>query len=461
MRSLYFRVFLITLYTLAISSFLGFYVANVYYHWSLKPYQDTKLFTIANQVKSHVEQHPESMGDMLLTVAAMGYQLYLYDEQGNDLFFGRGFEKEDLTDDTKKSVLHGKEYHGIADYPNRPFSTGYFDNSLSNSVGVQVSAEADRYALFLRLNSYMHFDELKIFFMLMFGLAVLFSIPYFLLGTRYMVQPIVLLTEATKKIAQGYYKLRLPTKRKDEIGQLASYFEKMSLELQRADQRTKEFVANVSHEIHSPLASIQGYADSLLAENIDAKLVRQHAFIIGQETRHLATLSRQLLLLSKLDHTDNVLQGKSFPLQPQLRQALQLLEWQLTQKELAVRLCIPANLCIYGDEVLLMQVWSNLLSNAVKHISAGRSIHITAYYEDKDCVIKIADTGDGIPKEQLQFIFDRFYRGDKSRERNSGSTGLGLAIVQSIIHLHSGTVDVQSSTETGTLFTVRLPIIRF
>lgn len=458
MRSLYFRVFLITLYTILISSFLGFYVANVYYHWSLKPYQDEKLFGTLLHVKGHIESHPEAMGDTLRASAELGYQLYAYDEAGNDLYYGRDFAKKDLTGEVKAQVLEGGQYHGIAEFPNKAFSSGYFDNTLSNTVGVQVTAGADKYALFLRHDSNVHFDELRTFFFFMFVLTVLFSVPYFMLSTRYLVQPIVQLKEATKRIAQGQYKLRLPTRRKDEIGELASHFQTMSMELERADQRTKEFVANVSHEIHSPLASIQGYADSLLGKESDPARVREYAAIIGQETRHLATLSRQLLLLSTLDHADQTTEKKSFPLQPQLRQTLQLLEWQLAEKEIAVRLMVPSGMQVHGDEVLLMQVWSNLLSNAVKYIPAGRAIQIQGHIEDGCSVIRISDTGDGIPEEHLPFIYDRFYRADKARERKSGSTGLGLSIVQRIVHQHGGTIGVESRSGAGTTFNVSLPL---
>ncbi|WP_337103209.1 sensor histidine kinase [Paenibacillus sp. YIM B09110] len=458
MRSLYFRVFLITLYTILISSFLGFFIANVYYHWSLKPYQDEKLFGTVSQLKALIEQHPEAMGDALSMSAALGYQLYVYDEAGNDLFYGRHFSRKDLPGDVKMRVLDGAEFHGIANFPNKAFASGYFDNRLSNTVGVHVSAGAERYALFLRHDSNVQFDELRTFFLFMFVLTVVFSVPYFMVSTRYLVQPIVQLKEATKRLAQGQYKLRLPTKRKDEIGQLANHFQIMSLELERADLRTKEFVANVSHEIHSPLASIQGYADSLLSEEMEPASVRGHAAIIGQETRHLATLSRQLLLLSTLDHSEQTTEKGRFPLKPQLRQTLQLLEWQLAEKEIAVRLLVSSGLHVYGDEVLLMQVWSNLLSNAVKYIPAGRSIQVQAFVEEGGCVIRIADTGDGIPEEQLPYVYDRFYRGDKARERKSGSTGLGLSIVQRIVILHGGTIAVESRAGEGTTFTVRLPV---
>lgn len=213
----------------------------------------------------------------------------------------------------------------------------------------------------------------------------------------------------------------------------------------------------MSHEIHSPLASIQGYADSLLDDGLDQEQIRHYATIIGQETRHLAALSRQLLLLSSINHSGYSLERKSFNLQPMLRQTLQLLEWQLVEKELAVRMLIPNHLIMRGDEVLLMQVWSNLLSNAVKHIPRGRSIHIQAVREHDCCIVTVSDTGEGIPQEMMPFIYDRFYRGDSARDRRTGSTGLGLSIVQKIVHLHGGSIEGTSEAGAGTTFVVRIP----
>jgi Signal transduction histidine kinase len=457
MRSLYFRVLIVIVYSIAISCFLGYYVATAYYHWSQKPQSDTKLMSAAEQLRDYIRQYPEGMGDYLQSSARLGYQIYIYDESGNGIYFGRPFSKADLEEAVKKRVLSGGSYHGVAEYPNKAFETGYFDNALSNTVGVSVLANAERYALFLRHDSRVHFDELRMFFLIMFILTVLFSFPYFLISARYLVQPIVRLTEATKKVAQGQYNIQIPVKRKDEIGQLARHFRAMSTELERSDRSKKEFVANVSHEIQSPLASIQGYADSLIREDIDSEQTRHYASIIGQETRHLAALSRQLLLLSTLDHSGYSPGKQSFLLQPQLRQAIQLLEWQLTEKEIAVRVAVPMKLRIYGDEVLLMQVWTNLLSNAVKHIPGGRSIHVSAVQADGACVVTVHDTGDGIPVEQLPYIYDRFYRGDSARDRRSGSTGLGLSIVQKIVLLHGGTIEVDSRLGEGTAFKVRIP----
>jgi signal transduction histidine kinase len=457
MRSLYVRVFITTIYTMLISTLLGFYVANVYYHWSLKPYNNDKLIGIAQNIRTFAEQYPGTLGDYLQNTAALGYQLYVHDVAGNDIFYGNEFRVLDLPVEIVDQVLAGMEYHGVADFPDKAFITGFFSNQLSNSVGIPVTSGNERFALFLRPDIQLQFGELRIYFALILLFTVLFSIPYFLLSTRFLVQPITRLTEATKRIAQGNYNLQLPTRRKDEIGQLAAHFQKMSKQLERSDKAKQEFVANVSHEIQSPLASIQGFADTLLHSNVDEQERLRYTGIIGQEARRLAALGRQLLLLSSLDHADYSFVKKAVPIQQQLRQALQLLEWQLSEKELSVRMFVPSTLTINGDEVLLMQIWSNLLSNAVKHIPNGRAISIRAFHEERNGVVIISDTGDGIPEEQLPYIYDRFFRGDSARERTAGSTGLGLSIVQRIVHVHGGTIEAQSQIGEGTAFRVSIP----
>jgi signal transduction histidine kinase len=459
MRSLYFRVFVITIYTITLSSLLGFIVSNAYYHWKLKPYNDAKLSGMAGHIREFVQRNPELLHEYLQNAADLGYQLYIYGDDGTGTFYGSPFRKPELPQAVVLAVLAGGQYHGVAQFPSHLLITGYFKNSLENSVGLPLEVGDKRYALFLRPDVSLQFGELRIFFAMILVLSILFSIPYFLLSTRYLVQPITFLTEATKRIAQGDFNLRLATKRRDEIGQLASHFQIMSSQLERSDKARKEFVANVSHEIHSPLASIQGFADTLLQDGLDNGQKRYYAGIIGQEARHLTALSRQLLLLSKLDHDKDAIAKTVFPVKIQLRQSLKLLEWQLTDKGLAVRMQVPAELYVFGDEVLLMQVWSNLLSNAVKHIAEGRSIEIKASEENGFTIVHISDNGDGIPEEQLPFIFDRFYRGDGARQRGAGSTGLGLSIVWEIVKLHGGEIKVKSGAGEGTTFSVRLPIV--
>ncbi|KQO10763.1 sensor histidine kinase [Paenibacillus sp. Leaf72] len=473
MKSLYSRVFLVAMAAIIGSSLLGFLVSNLYYHNKLKPYNDAKLTSIALQMQQFAEAQPELATAYFANAAELGYEILLADGQEEELFFGRAFREKELADDVLSSVLAGGQYHGIAEFPNQPFITGFFDNTLSNTVGVPLQLDGKQYALFIRPDVILQFGELRSFFAMIGLLTVAFSLLCFLLSTRYLVKPVTRLTEATKRIAQGHYALSLNTNRRDEIGQLAAHFTTMSQELERVEQARQEFVANVSHEIQSPLTSIQGFAQALAEKDVPAGERTHYAAIIGEESRRLAALTKELLLLSSLDQAADVLQRKPFILRTQLRQVAQVMEWQLTEKELALKIAVPSSLMLDGDEMLLNQVWMNLLSNAVKYTPAGRAIEIEAKLERGCCVIRVTDTGDGISKEQLPFLFDRFYRADRARERgiggdsgphdrpdysvDSGGSGLGLAITQKIVHLHNGTIEAASEPGLGTTFTVTLP----
>ncbi|WP_068617325.1 sensor histidine kinase [Paenibacillus tuaregi] len=458
MRSLYSRVFLITLATVIFSSLAGFLVSNIYYHMKLKPFNDEKLVKIAVNMKNYVEDHPADAKAYLRSTAALGYEMLLVSRQGQEISYGSPFREKDLAPESLQMVLSGQIYHGVAHFPNTPFVTGFFDNTLRNTIGVPVTLNGERYALFVRPDVVLQFGELRIFFALIGGLAVVFSVAAMLLSTRYLVKPITRLTEATKRIAQGSYDMVLPVRRRDEIGQLAKHFSTMSRELERAEQARQEFVANVSHEIQSPLTSIQGFAEALLNRDLPREEYEHYASIINEESRHLSILSKQLLLLSSLDQASEGLHKKKFNLRSQLRQVVQVMEWQLGEKDIALKFEVPADIEVSGDEVLLSQVWMNLVSNAVKYIPEGRSIHLKADLTGDRCVVRVTDTGDGIAEDQLPYLFDRFYRVDRARERASGSSGLGLSIVKKIVSLHEGTIEVESSS-SGTTFKVSLPLL--
>ncbi|WP_127531639.1 sensor histidine kinase [Paenibacillus kobensis] len=458
MKSLYFRVLLTTIAVILASSMLGFLFSNMYYHAKLKPFNDEKLMNIAVQMKQFAEKETETddAEAYLRNAAALGYQIYITDGQGDDRYYGHEFRARDLADSTVASVISGELYHGVARFPNKPFISGFFENSLSNTVGMPIQLNNRNYALFIRPDVILQFGELRIFFALIGLLAVVISVLIFLLSTRYLVKPIVRLSEATQRVAQGNYNLELPIRRRDEIGQLAEHFTSMSRELERVDQARQQFVSNVSHEIQSPLTSIQGFAKVLSERDLPTEEREHYASVIEQESRHLSLLSKQLLLLSSLEQGNEALNKQTFSLRDHIRQTVQVLQWKIEEKELLLKISVPDSIMLNGDEVLLMQVWMNLLSNAVHHIPSGSSIEIRAEQTNSQCVISIRDTGPGIASEHLPFLFDRFYRADRARERSSGRTGLGLAIVRKIVQIHDGSIEVASSP-SGTVFTVTLP----
>jgi signal transduction histidine kinase len=459
MRSLYVRMCLIFCSVIIVSSVLGFLVTNIYYQIKIKPLNDAKLTTMALQLQQFNESYPETLDEYLGSVALLGYKIYLRNDQGDERFFGKPFRKVDLQDEDLQQVLNGEVYHGVANFPSKLFVTGFFDNELRNSIGVPLQINNQHYALFIRPDAQIQFGELRIFIAILIGVTLLLCLGFVLITSFHIVRPITRLTMATKSIVKGRYDIKLNTWRKDEIGQLATDFMTMSQELERMNVSKQEFVANVSHEIESPLTSIQGFAHTLKDKSLSDEQHDHYLSIIEEESKRLSLLSKQLLTLSTLDYDDDVLQMNAIDLRSQLRQVAQIMEWKLAEKQLALRLNFPSDMTINGDADMLFQVWMNLMSNAIKYSLEGGTVSISASIVNKHCVVTVLDTGDGIPAEELPLIFDRFYKVDRARTTETHSTGLGLAIAQKIIASHKGTIEVSSTLGVGSLFTVTLPYL--
>lgn len=459
MKSLYVRMSMVFCSVIIISSVLGFLVSNLYYQAKIKPQNDAKLTRMAIGLQQFIQDHPDSVEEYLLSTASLGYKMYLANGSGKEHFYGLPFRKNDLKEDDLHKVLAGDIYHGVGNFPSKAFITGFFDNQLSNSIGVPVQIHGETFALFMRPDAQVQFGELRIFFAVLIGVIILFSLWFVLITVFHVVKPITRLTEATLKISKGRYDIKLYTARRDEIGQLASHFMTMSRELERTNRARQEFVANVSHEIESPLTSIQGFAHALKDGSLPESQRLEYLSIIDEQSRRLSMLSKQLLTLSSLDYDEHALQKQSFDLRAQLRQVIQIMEWHLTEKELAVRMHVEG-ITLEGDPNLLYQVWMNLVTNAIKYTPAGGTISIAARLEGHHCIVTVTDNGEGIPADQLPMIFDRFYKADRARTRDTNSSGLGLAIARKIIQVHNGTIEASSTAGEGTVFTVSLPVTK-
>lgn len=191
---------------------------------------------------------------------------------------------------------------------------------------------------------------------------------------------------------------------------------------------------------------------------MDKEDQEQYLSIIENESRRLSALSKQLLLLASLDKEEAALDKTEFDVAEQIKQVLQMMEWSWRQKDLAVEINLtPTN--INADASLLHQVWTNLINNAIKFTDHGGTLSVSSTYNKGYAVIKVRDTGMGITSEDLPYVFDRFYKADKSRSRKSkeSSSGLGLSIVKKIVDLHGGMISVESEPGKGTEFVVQLP----
>ncbi|HCJ4854835.1 TPA: HAMP domain-containing histidine kinase, partial [Listeria innocua] len=439
------------------SSLLGFFFANIYYQIKLKPFNDEKTAKIAEEVQQFYQSNASiSLKEYLENVGELGYELYLTDGKDQSSYFGGAFRKKDLPNKTVQQVLAGETYHGIDTFDTGIFITGFFDNDVRNTIGVPVKADGEQLALFIRQDPEQQFGELRIFFAMILVFTSIISILFVLISGRYIVKPVVKLTNATKKIRRGNYDVALEVRRKDEIGQLADSFAKMASELEKSEAARQEFVANVSHELQSPLTSMQGFARLLGSGTLTEKEQKEYLTVLSEETTRLSSLTKQLLTLASLDQESELRKKEPVQLAEQWRQLIQMTEWSWREKELTINLEL-ADINYSGDAELLYQVWSNLLNNAIKYTPESGDIQVRLYEETTNVFVEVWNSGAGISKEDMAKIFDRFYKASQSRTREEGSSGLGLSICKKIITLHHGEISVESNTEKGTTFIVRLP----
>ncbi len=229
--------------------------------------------------------------------------------------------------------------------------------------------------------------------------------------------------------------------------------------IKKLEQLRTEFVANVSHELKTPLTSIKGFVETLLEGALeDQKTARHFLTIIEEHTVKLEQLISELLDLARLESKDASLQFKPLDLRKLVEKARLLYENELRSKNQTLEVLFPKSLsAVIGDEEKLERALGNLVHNAIKFTPAGGKITVEAKEEGGRVQLLVSDTGIGISADHLPRIFERFYRVDKSRSRHEGGTGLGLSIVKHIVQAHGGQISVQSQLGKGTTFALTLP----
>lgn len=457
MKSLYSKFVIISIAIMFISGVISFMISNEYYQQKLKPYNDEKNTKIALDIAKFTDSHPNvNLKEYLNNIASVGYQLYLVDDSGKGQYFGADYRVKDLSKNSISHVLQGHVYHGILHFPQETFVTGFFANELRNTIGVPLRHNGHEYALFLRPDIKLLFNEMHILFGILFALTFAFIIGFILISTKFLVKPITHLTNATHDLAAGNFQVQLDINRKDEIGKLANSFSSMAQQLEQTEDIRKEFISNVSHDIQSPLSNIKGYTKLLDKDDLSSSQKKQYIDVINGEINRLSSLTKQLLLLTSLDQTNNLVHPEKVNLSLLIKELVRQYQWAIGEKGIMLSYNLP-ELFIEGDPLLLNNVFDNLLTNAMKYNHDGGRIDISLEEHDHDVLISFSDTGIGMSKEQQQRIFDRFYRADTSRTQSTPGTGLGLSIVKSIILMHQGRISVDSTLNEGTTFTITLP----
>lgn len=251
----------------------------------------------------------------------------------------------------------------------------------------------------------------------------------------------------------------------DEIDQLGVTFREMAeriiqqvKQLQHSDTSRRELVANVSHDLRTPLASLQGYLETLAlkGEQLNEEEKRRYINIAYQHSERLRKLISELFELSTLENQGASLHFEPFSMSELIQDVSQKFQLEADEKNLVISTHIPAQPAFVSADIgLIQRVLENLIENAIKYTPAGGQIGINLIHGNNDVAISISDTGQGIPESDLPHIFDRFYRVDKHRDEDG--TGLGLAIAKRIMQLHNSSIDVASRPESGTTFSFHLP----
>ncbi|MFA9380788.1 MAG: ATP-binding protein [Acetanaerobacterium sp.] len=275
-------------------------------------------------------------------------------------------------------------------------------------------------------------------------LVLMFSFVVIYIATRRMTRPLREMALAARSFGKGDFTRRVPVRDNDEMGQLAVAFNNMASSLATTEKMRRSFVANVSHELKTPMTTIGGFIEGILDGTIPEEKREHYMRIVADETRRLSRLVRSMLDLSKIEAGEMTINPVEFDLNETVCRAIFTFEQRIDKKKLDIRGLDVGKVMVYADPDMLHQVAYNLIDNAVKFVDTNGYIEVSYKTEGSFTYVGVRNSGEGIPREEVQNVFDRFYKTDKSRSLDKQGVGLGLYIVKTIVNLHHGDIIVNS-----------------
>lgn len=287
---------------------------------------------------------------------------------------------------------------------------------------------------------------------LLFSCTISACLIYVVKGRVYY-NKIKVFCDVANEVAKGDFTVRAPIyfdKPKSEMDFLAVNFNKMLTEISSLENMRNNFIADVSHEIKTPLSVIQGYADLLQNKELSPEKRAEYTHKLSQAIEALTNLVTNILKLNKIEN-QGIVQNEEFSLDEQIRRCILAFEEKIEEKKLQLSIDLD-EITITSDKSLLEIVWNNIISNAIKYTGFNGKIDVTLKSENGKTIVKIRDNGCGMSKETLSHCFEKFYQGDTSHSQEGN--GLGLALVKQVINLLDGEIKVDSSLQNGTQFSV-------
>jgi signal transduction histidine kinase len=335
------------------------------------------------------------------------------------------------------------------------------------SVGMPILVDGKKVGTILTSQSALRFNPEENLFLertndaLLFavGAAMLIALLIGIFLARTLISPMQELTQAAQNIAKGQLEQQVKVTSKDEIGQLAEAFNRMSLEVARVNQLRRQMTADIAHDLRTPLTVIAGYVESMRDGVL--RPTPERLALIYTEIERLQNLVGDLKMLSQVEAGEIALHLQKVMVKEMLERAVAPFQHKAEKQNVQLKVEVQEDLPeLRVDEARMMQVFSNLISNALRYTPEGGKISLIGQRLGDKLVLTVRDTGVGIAEEDLPYIFERFYQVDRARSSASGESGLGLAIVNALVKAQKGEVSAQSTQGEGTAIQITFPIVR-
>lgn len=421
--------------------------------------EDKNTFTIdGNRMEEFVSAFSENIDACILVTDVDGKIVMSH----NDVRLQANVDGTSTTldKDILDYVIRNGQYYGKTDlggYFGEKYGVAGVPIVVTNENGVETTIGAAFAASSLAAVTGFQAEVIKMFFlagiaafMVAFGVTWLYSYR--------MTRPLRTMCDATKSFAMGDFSVRVPVFSDDEVGELAKAFNQMAETLANSESMNRNFIANVSHELKTPMTTISGFIDGIIDGTIPPEKEQYYLGIVSTEVKRLSRLVKTMLDLSRIDSGKMVLRRARFDISNTIFVALLSFESKIDEKKIEIRgLEDSQPIFVDGDPDMIHQVLYNLLENAVKFTNVNGYIEIHAVEEPERVTVSIRNSGPGISPDDVKMIFDRFYKTDKSRSQDKNGMGLGLYIVKTMVQLHGGEIHLESVENEYTLFEFWIP----
>ncbi len=274
--------------------------------------------------------------------------------------------------------------------------------------------------------------------------------------SKVITRPLIHMKEATEKLSEGNFQVRLSVNSKDELGELAGSIQKLANDLERLKLERNEFLASISHELSTPLTYLIGYSKVMSRGNLTEQERQQYLEIIVEESNRMKELMKNLLDLARMDENSFTVKKAFFAARPFFDGIYKLVEPSFAMKNMKLTLHCEGEYQLFADALRLEQIVINLLDNALNYSDEQSEVILHVSQNEEKTIISVMDSGIGIPANEIDFIFEKLYRVEKSRSRAFGGSGIGLSVVKELVEAHGGTIEVKSKRGKGSTFTITI-----